>query len=113
MTHPGEETFTLPPTMRLRGPNRVGQRRFDDLKVWSEKKRLGNLNYAHGNAMKNGASQLSLLVTRDSPLAIALVGGGSGNSSSTVTRHCFLGRGQASAFYFLKDDSVLPMDRLP
>jgi hypothetical protein len=91
----------LPPPVHADSQFRVWQRRFYPFGVYSEKKRLEKLNYAHGNAMKNGASQLSLPVTCHSPLAIALVGGGSGIGSSLVpprrvTRHCFLGRGRAS-----------------
>ena len=63
--------LTLPPTVYLHGPYCVGQRRFDDLNVGSEKKRREKLNYPHGNAMKKGASQLSLLATCRSPLATA------------------------------------------
>ena len=93
----------LPPTVHADSQFRVWQRRFYPFGVYSERKRLEKLNYIHGNAMKNGASQLSLPVTCHSPLAIALVGGGSGIGSSLVpprraTRHCFLGRGRASGF---------------
>jgi len=91
----------LLPTVHTDSQFLVWQRRFYRFGVYSEKKRREKLNYAHGNAMKNGASQLSLPVTCHSPLAIALVGGGSGIGSSLVpprraTRHCFLGRGRAS-----------------
>ncbi len=41
--------LTLPPTVHLHGPDRVGRRRFYDLNVWSEKKRREKLNYTHGN----------------------------------------------------------------
>ncbi len=73
--------LTLPPTVHLHAPDRVWQRRFYDLNVWSEKKRQEKLNYAHGNAMKNGAGRLSLLVTCHSPLATALVGRGQASGS--------------------------------
>jgi hypothetical protein len=39
----------LPPTVHRHGPFRVWQRRFYDLNVWSEKKRLEKLTYRHGN----------------------------------------------------------------
>jgi REP-associated tyrosine transposase len=45
---------TLPPSVRLHGPHRVWQRRFYDLNVWSEQKRLEKLNYMHGNPVKRG-----------------------------------------------------------
>jgi len=57
----------LPP-VHLHGPYRAWQRRFYDLNVWSEKKRREKLSYAHGNAMKKGASPLSL-ATRHCPFA--------------------------------------------
>jgi hypothetical protein len=41
--------LTLPPTVHLHGAYRVWQRRFYDLKVWSEKKRREKLNYMHGH----------------------------------------------------------------
>ncbi len=44
--------LTLPPTVHLHGPYRVWQRRFYDLNVWSEKKRLEKLNYMHGNPVQ-------------------------------------------------------------
>ncbi len=47
-------TVTLPPTVHLHGPHRVWQRRFYDLNVWSEKKRLGKLAYMHHNPVKRG-----------------------------------------------------------
>jgi hypothetical protein len=58
---------------------RAWQRRFYPFGVYSEKKRLEKLNYAHRNAMKNGARQLSLPVTCSrsaGSLVTALVGGG-------------------------------------
>lgn len=48
------ERLRLPPTVHLHGPYRVWQRRFYDLNVWSEKKRLEKLNYMHGNPVKRG-----------------------------------------------------------
>jgi hypothetical protein len=49
---------------------RVGHRRFYPFGVYSEKKRLEKLNYAHGNAMKNGAGQLPMLITCHSSLLL-------------------------------------------
>ncbi len=48
------EKLKLPPTVHLHGPHRVWQRRFNDLNVWSEKKRREKLNYMHGNPVKRG-----------------------------------------------------------
>lgn len=53
-------------------PIASGTGAFDALNVWSEKKRREKLNSARGNAAKEGASQLSLLVTCHSSLAAAL-----------------------------------------
>jgi hypothetical protein len=66
----------FPPSVHADSQFRVWQRRFYAFGVYSEKKRLKKLNYAPANAVKNGASPLSVPVTRHSPLAIALVGGG-------------------------------------
>jgi hypothetical protein len=76
--------LTLPPTVHLHGPYRVWQRRFDDLNVGSEKKRREKLNYMHGNPVQRG------MVTSPDQ-----------------------GPWSSFRFYFLGDDSVLPMDRLP
>lgn len=73
--------------MHLHGPDRVGQRRLDDLNVWSERKRREKLNCAHGNAMKNRASQLSLLVTCHCALATALAGRGQAAISLPWTKN--------------------------
>jgi hypothetical protein len=107
----------LPPTVHADSQFRVWQRRFYPFGAYSEKKRLEKLNYAHGNAMKNGARQLSPPVTCHSPLAIALVGGGSGIGSSLVPAlrdHSPLLSWPWSTFRFcyLNDSSVLSMDRL-
>src|SRR2546426_11287583 len=48
------DRLTLPPTVHHHGPYRVWQRRFYDLNVWSEKKRLEKLNYMHANPVKRG-----------------------------------------------------------
>ena len=76
--------LTLPPTVHLHGPYRVWQRRFYDLNVWSEKKRREKLNYMHGNPVQRG------MVTSPDQWPWS-----------------------SFRFYFLGDDSVLPMDRLP
>ncbi len=78
------ERLTLPPTVHLHGPYRVWQRRFYDLNVWTQKKRLEKLNYMHGNPVKRR------LV--DSPEKWPW---------------------SSFRFYYLGDESVLKMDRLP
>jgi REP-associated tyrosine transposase len=75
---------TLPPTVHLHGPHRVWQRRFYDLKVWSEKKRLEKVDYMHGNPVKRG------LVTSPDQWPWS-----------------------SFRFYDLEDASVLPMDCFP
>ena len=75
---------TLPSTVRLHGPHRVWQRRFYDLNVWSEKKRLEKLNYMHANPVKRR------LV--DSPDQWPW---------------------SSFRFYYLQDASILAMDRHP
>ncbi len=65
-------------------PYCVWQRRFYDLNVWSEKKRREKLKYMHGNPVQRG------MVTSPD-------------------------QWPWSSFrsYFLRDDSILPVDRLP
>ena len=78
------ERLRLPPTVHLHGPYRAWQRRFYDLNVWSEKKRLEKLRYMHGNPVKRG-----LVKSPDQwPWS-------------------------SFRFYYLEDSSVLAMDRLP
>ena len=75
---------TLPPIVHLHGPHRVWQRRFYDLNVWSEKKRLEKLTYMHNNPVKRGlVSQ-----PRDWPWS-------------------------SWRFCHLEDASILAMDRMP
>ena len=78
------EKLKLPPSVHLHGPHRVWQRRFYDLNVWSEKKRLEKLNYMHGNPVKRG------LVT-----------------------HWGEWRWSSWRFYYLEDYSILTIDRMP
>jgi REP element-mobilizing transposase RayT len=78
------DRFTLPSTVHLHGPGRVWQRRFYDLNVWSEKKRLEKLNYMHANPVKRG------LVSSPDQWPWS-----------------------SFRFYYLEDASMLPMDRLP
>ncbi|MBZ5516642.1 MAG: transposase [Acidobacteriia bacterium] len=78
------ERVALPPSVRRHGPYRVWQRRFYDLNVWSEKKRLEKLHYMHGNPVKRG------LVTSPDQWPWS-----------------------SFRFYYLGDPSVLPMDHLP
>ncbi len=81
------DRLTLPSSVHLHGPGRVGQRRFYDLNVCSEKKRLEKLNYMLGNLVKRGP----------------------------VTSLDQWSRPAGSSFwsYYLEDSSVLAMDRLP
>jgi len=74
----------LPPTVHHHGPYRVWQRRFYDLNVWSEKKRLEKLTYMHGNPVKRG------LVTSPDQWPWS-----------------------SFRFYYLGDSSVLAMDPRP
>ena len=76
--------LTLPRTVRLHGPYRVWQRRFYDLNVWSEKKRLEKLTYMHNNPVKRG------LVSSPDQWPWS-----------------------SFRFYYLEDSSILPMDRMP
>ncbi len=46
------ERLALPSTVHDHADFRVWQRRFYDMNVWSEKKRLEKLNYMHGNPVK-------------------------------------------------------------
>ncbi len=78
------DRLTLPPTVHRHGPYRVWQRRFYDLNVWSEKKRLEKLNYMHGNPVKRG-----LVTSPDQWLWSSF------------------------RFYYLEDTSLIAMDRLP
>jgi putative transposase len=76
--------LTLPPTVHLHGPSRVWQRRFYDLNVWSEKKRLEKLNYMHGNPVQRG------MVTSPDQWPWS-----------------------SFRLYFLGEESIFPIDRLP
>jgi putative transposase len=78
------DRLALPATVHLHGPSRVWQRRFYDLNVWSEKKRLEKLKYVHGNPVKRG------LVTSPDQWPWS-----------------------SFRFYHLEDSSLLAMDRLP
>ncbi len=63
---------------------RVWQRRFYDLNVWSEKKRLEKLTYVHNNPVRRGLARAP------------------GDWAWSSWR-----------FYFLDEVFVLPMDRVP
>lgn len=78
------QKLRLPPTVHLHGPYRVWQRRFYDMNIWSEAKRLEKLNYVHGNAVKRR------LVSQPADWPWS-----------------------SWRFYRLGDASVLPMDGLP
>jgi len=47
----------LPPTVHDEAHYRVWQRRFYDLNIWSEKKRLEKLTYMHNNPVKRGLAK--------------------------------------------------------
>jgi hypothetical protein len=49
--------LTLPPTVHDEAHSRVWQRRFYDLNVWSDKKRLEKLTYMHNNPVKRGLAK--------------------------------------------------------
>ena len=49
--------LTLPPTVHDEAHCRVWQRRFYDLNIWSEKKRLEKLTYMHNNPVKRGLAK--------------------------------------------------------
>ena len=76
--------LTLTPTVHLHGPYRFWQRRFYDLNVWSEKKRLEKLNYMHGNPVQRG------MVTSPDQWPWS-----------------------SFRLYFLGEESIFPIDRLP
>ena len=76
--------FSLPSTVHDEANCRVWQRRFCDLNIWTEKKQLEKLDYMHNNP---------------------------------VTRRLVRSAGECSwsswRYYFLEDNSIIPMDRLP
>ena len=78
------QRLALPPTVHDRASHRVWQRRFYDMNIWSEKKRLEKLTYMHNNPVKRrlGASPEKWLWS-------------------------------SFRFYFLGDGSILAMDRVP
>jgi putative transposase len=78
------DRVTLPASVHDESHYRVWQRRFYDMSIWTEKKRVEKLRYMHGNPVKRG------LV--DSPEKWPW---------------------SSFRFYFLEDASVLAMDRLP
>ena len=78
------DRLTLPATVHDESHYRVWQRRFYDMNIWTEKKRLEKLKYMHGNPVKRGSV--------DSPEKWPW---------------------SSFRFYFLADASVLALDRLP
>jgi putative transposase len=76
--------LTLPASVHLHGPHRVWQRRFYDLNIWSEKKRHKKLDYMHNNPVKR-----QLVASPD------------------------LWPWSSFRFFFLRDASIFPLDRLP
>ncbi|MGO8733336.1 MAG: hypothetical protein ACLQVM_11145 [Terriglobia bacterium] len=75
---------TLPPTVHHHAHFRVWQRNFDDMNIWTAKKREEKLNYMHNNPVKRGFVRQP----GDWPWS-------------------------SWRFYFLNDISLLPMDRVP
>jgi REP element-mobilizing transposase RayT len=55
--------LTLPATVHDESHYRVWQRRFYDMSIWTEKKRLEKLKYMHGHPVRTGVWQWGLLVT--------------------------------------------------
>ena len=78
------DRLTLPATVHDESRYRVWQRRFYDMNIWTERKRLEKLKYMHGNPVKRGFV--------DSPEKWPW---------------------SSFRFYFLEDASLLAMDRLP
>ena len=74
----------LPPSVHHHAHYRVWQRRFYDMNIWSEKKRLEKLNYMHNNPVKRGL----VAEPGDWPWS-------------------------SWKFYHLGDRSILPMDSMP
>ena len=75
--------FTLPASVHDEAHCRVWQRRFYDMNVWSEKKKLEKLDYMHNNPVKRG-----------------LVG------------HVGEWPWSSWRYYYLEDKSVIAMDRM-
>jgi REP-associated tyrosine transposase len=71
-------------TSHTHGPHRVWQRRFYDLNIWSDRKRLEKLDYMHAN-----------------PALRRLVASADQWPWSSFR------------FYFLRDSSLLAMDQIP
>jgi putative transposase len=78
------ERVRLPSTVHSHAHVRVWQRRFYDMNIWSEKKRLEKLKYMHGNPVKRG------LVSSPDQWPWS-----------------------SFRFYNLGDESLLKMDRMP
>ncbi len=74
----------LPPSVHSRATYRVWQRRFYDLNVWSERKRLEKLRYRHANPVKRRLVQ----------------------SPDQWPWSSF-------RYYYLRDESLMAMDHLP
>ena len=76
--------FALPASVHDEAHYRVWQRRFYDMNIWTEKKKLEKLNYMHQNPVKRGLVK----EPGDWPWS-------------------------SWRFYFLDDASILAMDRVP
>ncbi len=79
--------FTLPATVHDEAHCRVWQRRFYDMNVWSDKKISEKLDYMHNNPVQRRLAKKP------------------GDWSRPA--------GSSWRFYFLEDDSIIAMDRMP
>jgi putative transposase len=78
------ERLKLPATVHDEATYRVWQRRFYDMNIWSDQKRLEKLNYMHNNPVKRG-----------------------------VVREPGEWPWSSWRFYYLNDASIIAMDRVP
>ncbi|HET9179046.1 MAG TPA: transposase [Terriglobia bacterium] len=76
--------FSLPLTVHDEASCRVWQRRFYDMNIWTEKKQMEKLDYMHNNPVTRGL----VSSPREWPWS-------------------------SWRFYFLEDESIMAMDRLP
>ncbi len=78
------ERLKLPATVHDEAHYRMWQRRFYDMNIWSDQKRLEKLNYMHNNPVKRG-----------------------------VVREPGEWPWSSWRFYYLNDASIIAMDRVP
>jgi len=76
--------FELPPTVHHHARYRAWQKRRYDMNIWSERKRIEQINYMHHNPVKRGL----VAQTGDWPWS-------------------------SWRFYYMEDRSILAMDRMP